>query len=70
MEQALKVLGVPKEEVLMIGDYYETDILAGMNAGIDTLLVHTGVTTKEMLARYEQQPTYTADSLCEWLERL
>ncbi|MFC0298995.1 TIGR01457 family HAD-type hydrolase [Geobacillus jurassicus] len=70
MEQALKVLGVPRENVLMVGDYYETDIMAGMNAGIDTLLVHTGVTTKEMLARYERQPTYTADSLLEWLDRL
>ncbi|MBB3909305.1 4-nitrophenyl phosphatase [Anoxybacillus rupiensis] len=70
MEQALKVLGVPREETLMIGDYYDTDIKAGMNAGIDTLLVHTGVTTKELLKQYDQQPTYTADSLQEWLERL
>ena len=51
MEQALKVLGTKKEDTLMVGDYYDTDIMAGMNAGIDTLLVHTGVTTKEMLIR-------------------
>jgi 4-nitrophenyl phosphatase len=70
MEQALKVLGVPREETLMIGDYYDTDIMAGMNAGIDTLLVHTGVTTKELLQQYEKQPTYTADSLREWMNRI
>ncbi|MEH6936574.1 TIGR01457 family HAD-type hydrolase [Bacillus sp. JJ664] len=68
MEQALKVLGVPKEDTLMVGDYYDTDILAGIHTGIDTLLVHTGVTTKEMLANYEKQPTYSVHSLEEWLQ--
>lgn len=68
MEQALKVLGVPKEETLMIGDYYDTDIMAGINTGIDTLLVHTGVTTKEMLSNYDKQPTYSIDSLEEWIK--
>jgi 4-nitrophenyl phosphatase len=34
------------------------------------LLVHTGVTTKELLQRYEKQPTYTVDSLREWMERI
>jgi 4-nitrophenyl phosphatase len=66
MEQALKVLGTNKEETLMVGDYYDTDILAGMNAGIDTLLVHTGVTTKELLAGYDRKPTFAIDSLDQW----
>jgi 4-nitrophenyl phosphatase len=66
MEQALKVLGTKKEDTLMVGDYYDTDIMAGMNAGIDTLLVHTGVTTKEMLVGYEKKPTYVIDTLDQW----
>ncbi|MCQ6276545.1 TIGR01457 family HAD-type hydrolase [Bacillus sp. V3B] len=66
MEQALKVLGTKKEETLMIGDYYDTDIMAGMNADMDTLLVHTGVTTKELLLGYEKKPTYVVDSLDQW----
>lgn len=66
MEQALKVLGTSKDETLMVGDYYDTDILAGMNAGLDTLLVHTGVTTKEMLTGYDRKPTYAIDSLDQW----
>ncbi|WP_223701448.1 TIGR01457 family HAD-type hydrolase [Sutcliffiella deserti] len=70
MEQALKVLGVPREETLMIGDNYLTDIKAGMNAGIDTLLVHTGVTTIEHLESYLVKPTYTVNSLEEWLKYL
>lgn len=66
MEQALKVLGTNKDETLMVGDYYDTDIMAGMNAGLDTLLVHTGVTTKEMLSGYKRKPTYSVDTLDQW----
>ncbi|QED49211.1 TIGR01457 family HAD-type hydrolase [Cytobacillus dafuensis] len=66
MEQALQVLGTKKEETLMVGDNYDTDILAGMNAGMDTLLVHTGVTTKELLSGYEKKPTYVVNSLDYW----
>lgn len=66
MEQALKVLGTSQEETLMVGDYYDTDILAGMNAGMDTLLVHTGVTTKELLSGYDRKPTYAIDTLDQW----
>lgn len=66
MEQALKVLGTSKYETLMVGDYYDTDIMAGMNAGMDTLLVHTGVTTKEMLTGYNRKPTYSVDTLDQW----
>jgi 4-nitrophenyl phosphatase len=66
MEQALSVLGVEKKDTLMVGDNYDTDIMAGINAGIDTLLVHTGVTTKELLKGYEIQPTYVVNSLEEW----
>ncbi|RFU63788.1 TIGR01457 family HAD-type hydrolase [Peribacillus glennii] len=66
VEQALKVLGVPKEETIMVGDNYDTDILAGINAGMDTVLVHTGVTTRELLQTYKEQPTYTIESLDFW----
>ncbi|MBM7586211.1 4-nitrophenyl phosphatase [Bacillus pakistanensis] len=67
MEQAQEVLGVPKEETLMVGDNYDTDILAGINAGLDTLLVHTGVTTVEHLQNKKIQPTYTISSLEDWI---
>ncbi|GGM30228.1 haloacid dehalogenase [Paraliobacillus quinghaiensis] len=66
VEQALEVLGTSKDETVMIGDNYDTDILAGINAGIDSLLVHSGVTKKEDLAKIEIQPTHTMESLAEW----
>lgn len=70
MEQALKVLGTTKEETLMVGDNYDTDILAGMNADMDTLLVHTGVTTVEKLTEYEVQPTHVVHNLTEWIPKI
>jgi 4-nitrophenyl phosphatase len=54
----------------MIGDNYRTDILAGIDAGLDTLLVHTGVTTREHMKEVEKQPTYVVDSLKEWIENI
>ncbi|WP_041091037.1 TIGR01457 family HAD-type hydrolase [Jeotgalibacillus soli] len=66
MEQALAVLGLPKEDVIMVGDYYDTDIMAGINVGMDTLMVHTGVTTPEALRDKTIQPTYAIHSLAEW----
>jgi 4-nitrophenyl phosphatase len=40
--------------------------MAGINAGVDTLLVYTGVTTKEHLNSVEKKPTYEINSLDEW----
>ncbi|VEF47086.1 HAD-superfamily subfamily IIA hydrolase [Bacillus freudenreichii] len=67
MEQALKALGTPKDKTLMIGDNYDTDIMAGINFEMDTLLVHTGVTTKEILEEKKRQPTYVLDTLADWM---
>lgn len=66
MEQALKVLGTDKEKTLMVGDFYDTDILAGINAGVDTLLVLTGVTRREHLEGREKQPNFVINTLAEW----
>lgn len=66
MEEALYELGMDRSEVLMVGDNYDTDILAGIHAEVDTLLVHTGVTSEEVLATKSVQPTYTLQSLSEW----
>ncbi|WP_226669430.1 TIGR01457 family HAD-type hydrolase [Metabacillus litoralis] len=67
VEQALQELGIDRKDTLMVGDNYATDIMAGMNCGLDTLLVHTGVTTREHLLHLPEKPTYTVDSLSEYL---
>lgn len=66
IDDGLQILGLQPHDVLMVGDNYATDIKAGMNAGIDTLMVHTGVTSAAELAGYKQQPTYARASLADW----
>ncbi|MDT8858641.1 TIGR01457 family HAD-type hydrolase [Alkalihalobacillus sp. MEB130] len=66
VEQALEVIGLTKEETIMIGDNYHTDILAGIRAGMDTLMVYTGVSTKDQVEGFEDKPTHAIDTLAEW----
>jgi len=51
---ALKRLGSPPEETAVIGDRLETDILGGIQSGLKTILVLSGVTTREDLDRATQ----------------
>ena len=50
--------------------FISTDIMSGINAGIDTIHVQTGVTSKEELAEKDQQPTYTFKDLNEVIKDL
>lgn len=62
-ETALHVLKTPPEKTLMIGDRLGTDILGGINAGLKTALVMTGVTTPKLLAESTIQPDIVFDGL-------
>lgn len=66
MNKAVEILGLEKSEVLMVGDNYTTDILAGINNGIDSLLVLSGFTQKADVPTLPIPPTYLVDSLDEW----
>lgn len=66
MEGALKKLGFEKNDVLMIGDNYTTDIQAGIQNGIDSLLVLTGFTSREDLETVRKSPDYIINHLDEW----
>lgn len=57
-----------KQEMILIGDNYDTDIMAGIRYGIDTAYVATGVTPMEDVLQKAQQPTYVLHSLSEWSE--
>lgn len=67
MEKGIERLGLSKDQVAMVGDNYATDILAGINNDIDTILVFSGLTSPEELAQKEKQPTHTVQSLDDWI---
>lgn len=66
MEKALAQMGLQKDQVIMVGDNYMTDITAGINFEMDTLLVYTGVSTKDQVQQKPLKPTYEIDSLDDW----
>lgn len=63
MRSALNHLGVHSEDSYMIGDNMRTDILAGISAGMETVLVMTGVTKQSDVSNFPYRPKYVFDSV-------
>lgn len=63
MRAALRRLNAHSETTVMIGDRMDTDIRAGTEAGMRTILVLTGVTHREQVNRYPYRPTHIAESV-------
>jgi NagD protein len=63
MRTALNTIGGHSETSAMIGDRMDTDILAGLEAGMETFLVLTGLTTEEDINRYPYRPTHVKESI-------
>jgi NagD protein len=65
MRTALKYLGVHSENTVMIGDRMDTDIVAGVESGLETILVLSGVTGPGDVDRYPYSPARIAASVAE-----
>ena len=63
MRTGLRMLGVHSESAVMIGDRMDTDIIAGIESGLDTVLVLTGVTTRESLKQYPYRPRLVLEGI-------
>jgi NagD protein len=65
MREALRRLDAHSEDSVMIGDRMDTDVLSGLGAGMKTVLLLTGVTSREELARFSYQPHQVVESLSD-----
>ena len=65
MRTALNYLDIHSEDTVMVGDRMETDIIAGVESGMETILVLTGVTRREDVGRYPYQPTRIVQSVAD-----
>jgi len=63
MEMAVSRLGLPKTRIAAIGDRLETDILGSRNAGVKSILILTGVTSRGDLKKSRTQPTWVIQDL-------
>ncbi|HFH9304581.1 TPA: TIGR01457 family HAD-type hydrolase [Streptococcus pyogenes] len=66
MNKSLEVLGIQRSEAIMVGDNYLTDIMAGIQNDIATILVTTGFTRPEEVPTLPIQPDHVLSSLDEW----
>ncbi|MBB5148564.1 MULTISPECIES: TIGR01457 family HAD-type hydrolase [Ureibacillus] len=66
LEMIQQEYGYNKNEMLMIGDNYDTDILCGIRFGCDTVHVNTGVVNTEKVKEKGVQPTYCINDLSEF----
>jgi NagD protein len=65
MRTALNTIDAHSEHSVMIGDNMDTDIIAGVESGMETILVLSGVTTRSAVERYPYRPTHIADSVAD-----
>lgn len=65
MRSALKKIGCSTEETIILGDRMDTDIIAGIESEIDTLLVLSGISTLKSVDKFPYRPTYILDGVCD-----
>lgn len=63
MRTGLKRLGIHSGDAVMIGDRMDTDIVAGVETGLETVLVLTGVSTRENIKKFSYQPHYILNGI-------
>jgi NagD protein len=70
MRSALNAIDAHSETAAMVGDRMDTDVVSGLEAGMETILVLTGVTTREQTERYPYRASRIVDSVAELLDEL
>ena len=63
MRTGLRLLGCHSEDAVIIGDRMDTDIVAGTESGVDTVLVLSGVSDMKTVQTYAYQPTVILDGV-------
>jgi len=65
MRSALNYLGVHSENTIMVGDRMDTDVVAGIQSGMETILVLSGLTSRKMIVEYPYRPGQVFKSVAE-----
>ena len=65
MRTAMKYMGMHTENTVMVGDRMDTDIVAGVMSGLETILVLSGVSKREDVKRFPYRPTTILNSVAD-----
>ena len=68
IRHGLKRLGCHSEDIAFIGDRMDTDIIAGIESNVDTILVLSGVTAREDIGNFPYRPKYIFNGIGDILE--
>jgi NagD protein len=68
MRSALRAIDAHSESTVMIGDRMDTDIVSGIEAGMRTVLVLTGISDTVSATRFPYQPTRIVDSVADLID--
>jgi NagD protein len=68
LRSALNQIEAHSENTVMVGDRMDTDIVAGIEAGLDTILVLTGSTRRADIERFPWRPGRVLDSIADAIE--
>jgi len=68
MRIALKKLEVQREETIVVGDRMDTDIRAGLESEIDTLLVLSGITSRHEIDNFPYRPHYVLNGVFDLIQ--
>ncbi|KNE82198.1 MULTISPECIES: HAD-IIA family hydrolase [Streptomyces] len=68
MRAGLNAIGAHSESSAMIGDRMDTDVLAGLEAGMETFLVLSGVTRPDEIGRFPYGPSRVAESIADLVD--
>jgi 5'-nucleotidase len=70
IRSALNALGAHSESTTMVGDRMDTDVVAGLEAGLETILVLTGVTTRDEAERFPYRASRVVNSVADLVDDL
>lgn len=68
MRSALNTIAAHSETTAMIGDRMDTDVLCGLEAGLQTILVLTGISSRADIERFPYRPSRIVDSVADLID--
>jgi NagD protein len=70
MRSALNAIDAHSESSAMVGDRMDTDVVSGLEAGMHTVLVLTGITSRDEAERFPYRPSRIVDSIADLVDEL